>query len=74
MRTLPIAFVAASVVLAGCAASKTQYFKQGANKHDTESAIAECQYQVRLNKTPKAEQSELMNLCMQGKGYRSRRA
>lgn len=74
MRSLQLVLVTASLVLLGCAAPrKFEYVKQGATKFDTENAVSECQYQVRLNKTPKAEQGELMNLCMQGKGYRYKR-
>ena len=78
MRALPTACFAVAVplLLAACSSSAPRYSKQ-ANESDAQTAMSECEYQIRLNKTPKADQDELRNLCMQGKGYRgekSRRA
>ena len=38
-------------------------------REQKESAVSEWSYQIRLNKTPAAEQRELLELCMKGKGY-----
>lgn len=46
------------------------YFKDGVSLYDTNSALSECEYQVRVNQTPPFEQDELIRLCMQGKGFR----
>ncbi|MCD0416771.1 hypothetical protein LOC51_06045 [Rubrivivax sp. JA1024] len=43
------------------------------SEHQRTDALSECNYQIRLNKTPAAEQPELLKLCMQGKGYRLKR-
>jgi predicted small lipoprotein YifL len=63
--------LALPLMLAACGSSAPRYVKQEANAEDSQTALSECEYQIRLNKTPKAEQDELRNLCMQGKGYRA---
>ncbi len=63
--------MAVPLMLVACSASAPRYVKQEASEEDARTAMSECEYQIRLNKTPKAEQDELRNLCMQGKGYRS---
>lgn len=60
-----------TLLFAGCAApQKFDWIKEGASRHDKESALSECNYQIKLNKTAPAEQTDLLKLCMQGKGYR----
>jgi organic hydroperoxide reductase OsmC/OhrA len=63
--------LALPLVLAACGSSAPRYVKQEVSAEDAQTAMSECEYQIRLNKTPKAEQDELRNLCMQGKGYRA---
>ena len=63
--------VAVPLMLVACGSSAPRYAKQGVSDADAQTAMSECEYQIRLNKTPKNEQDELRNLCMQGKGYRS---
>jgi hypothetical protein len=63
--------VAVPLMLAACSSSGPRYVKQEISEEDARTVVAECDYQIRLNKTPKAEQEELRNLCMQGKGYRA---
>lgn len=63
--------IAVPLTLVACGSSGPRYVKQGVSEEDVQTAKSECEYQIRLNKTPKAEQDELRNLCMQGKGYRS---
>ena len=68
---LQIAIVAVSAALAACASPpRYEYVKEGASAHQRTDALSECQYQIRLNKTPASEQHDLQRLCMQGKGYR----
>jgi uncharacterized lipoprotein YajG len=63
----------AVALMTGCAApQKFDWIKEGASKHEKESVLSECTYQIKLNKTSVTEQSELLKLCMQGKGYRYR--
>jgi hypothetical protein len=52
---------------------KYDFVKDGVTEHQKVDALSECQYQIKLNKTPVFEQKELLNLCMQGKGYRYKR-
>ena len=62
--------LAIPLTLAACGSSAPKYTRPVT---DTEAptAMSECDYQIRLNKTAKADQEELRNLCMQAKGYRS---
>jgi hypothetical protein len=66
---LSIAFI-----LSACASvSQYDWVKEGASQNQKTDALSECQYQIRLNKTPGTEQAELLKLCMQGKGFRIKR-
>jgi hypothetical protein len=63
--------VAIAFFATGCASPpKYDYVKEGASSHEKQNAISECSYQIKLNKTPVAEQGNLLKLCMQGKSYR----
>jgi hypothetical protein len=46
--------------------------KEGGTAHQRTTALSECTYQIKLNKTPPEQQKELTKLCMQGKGWRLR--
>jgi hypothetical protein len=60
--------------ISACAGpARYAYVKDGASTGMQTDALSECQYQIRLNKTPPAEQAELLRLCMQGKGFRLKR-
>ena len=63
--------LAVPLMLAACSSSAPRYVRQEISEEDSRTAVSECEYQIRLNKTPKADQEELRNLCMQGKGYRA---
>lgn len=72
MRATHHTFLAIAVPLMLAACSSTpHYSKQGAGEEDAKTSMSECEYQIRLNKTPKSDQDDLRNLCMQGKGYRT---
>lgn len=74
MTLKPLIVAIALTTLAGCATpARYDYVKEGASGYEKTNALSECKYQVKLNKTPVAEQGELLNLCMQGKGYRYKR-
>ena len=63
-----------AALFAGCAAPpKFDWAKEGVSKHERESILSECSYQIKLNNTSGSDQAELMGLCMQGKGYRYRK-
>ena len=65
---------ASFLLLAACETPpKFDYVKEGSSQYDRTNALSECEYQVKLNKTPAAEQQQLRHLCMQGKGYRYKR-
>jgi len=63
-----------SVVFVGCAApARYGYVKEGSTQAQGVDAMSECRYQIQLNKTATEKQNELLQLCMQGKGFRLRR-
>ena len=64
--------MAVPLMLAACGSSKPRYTKQGPSEEDAITSMSECDYQIRLSKTPKSEQEELRDLCMQGKGFRAK--
>lgn len=62
------------VALCACAApARYDYVKEGTSEYQKIDAVSECDYQIRLNKTPGTEQADLRRLCMQGKGFRYKR-
>jgi hypothetical protein len=73
MRNI-VLITSAAFLLSACASPAVYaWVKEGASEHQRTNDSSECTYQVRLNKTPAAEQNELHRLCMQGKGYRLKR-
>ena len=59
------------LILSACSSTPdSEYMKEGASETQRTDALSECQYQVKLNKIEEDEQAELINLCMQGKGFR----
>jgi hypothetical protein len=71
---LNLSVVLVAAFLSACASTpKFDYVKEAASSHQKTDALSECQYQVKLNKTPVTEQQELIRLCMQGKGFRLKR-
>ena len=64
--------LAVPLLLAACGTSSPRYVRQAVSEEDGKTAMSECDYQIRLNKTPKGEQEELRELCMQGKGFRAK--
>ena len=73
MKSLIIA-AGAAVLLSACASPpRYAYVKEGASAHTTQSAMAKCEYQVKLQKTPVGEQAGLKRLCMEGEGFRYKR-
>lgn len=59
--------------LVGCAAPRYDYVKEDASPFQRTSALSECRYQIKLNKTYVKDEAELTKLCMQGKGFRLKR-
>lgn len=68
----PLSLLLAALIVSACSSPRYDYVKNGATFAQKTDALSECQYQIKLNKTPVAEQAELRQLCMQGKGYRYR--
>ncbi|MBA4330170.1 MAG: hypothetical protein C0428_18240 [Polaromonas sp.] len=70
-KSLLSSSVFVATLLAGCAApQKSDWVKEGVSKDGKETALSECSYQIRLNKTSAMDVKELTNLCMRGKGFR----
>lgn len=64
--------VAVIATLSGCAETRYNWVRPNTTSTDRTTALSECQYQIKLNKTEPSRQNELMTLCMQGKGFRWR--
>jgi hypothetical protein len=64
--------VTASTLVACAAPVQTQWLKEGGSDFQRTDALSECQYQIKLNKTPALQEPELLRMCMQGKGWRLR--
>jgi hypothetical protein len=60
------------VMLSGCAETRYNWIRPNTTSSDRTTALSECRYQIKLNKTESAKQNELLALCMQGKGFRWR--
>lgn len=73
MKNIILGVVLVLSVSACAGPARYAYVKDGASTGMQTDALSECQYQIRLNKTPPAEQAELLRLCMQGKGFRLKR-
>lgn len=74
MLVRALVVLAVSSLVAGCAAPpKQDWVKANTTTAQKEDAVSECTYQIKLNKAPTSEQSNLLTLCMQGKGFRYQR-
>lgn len=62
----------AAIAIVGCAGPQPTWRKEGVAAEGARSALAECKYQVGLNKIPEDKQRVLINNCMEGKGFRLR--
>jgi len=60
--------------LTSCAApARFAWTKAGVSAYDTDSALAECRYQVGLSKVGPYQEPHVVNQCMMGKGFRYER-
>lgn len=71
-RTAVTLLALATFTMSGCSSTPREWYKEGIQPDDTQTALSECRYQVGLNKIPKGEQEELVKNCMEGKGFRLR--
>jgi len=73
-QAITLAALCSAFLLSACSSPpRYAYVKEGASKHTTQSAMAKCDYQIKVQKTPPGEQAELKKLCMEGEGYRLKR-
>ncbi|GAO73512.1 hypothetical protein CSE6_041_49490 [Comamonas sp. E6] len=73
MKSLVITLGAAALLSACASQPRYAYVKEGASSHATQSALAKCEYQIKVQQTPIGEQPGLKKLCMEGEGYRYKR-
>lgn len=66
-------FLAVLFLSACVSAPRVDWVRADTTQMQKENAVAECNYQIRLNKTPVIERDELLSLCMRGKGFRLQR-
>jgi len=71
-KSVVVLAVSAVAFLAGCASPQPSWRKEGIAADGARSALAECKYQVGLNKVAEDKQRELISNCMEGKGFRWR--
>jgi hypothetical protein len=62
----------ALAALAACSSTKPQWFKNGVNEFDTANFESECKFQTGLAKIKGDHAEELVEHCMQAKGFRLR--
>jgi hypothetical protein len=60
------------MLVSACASPQPAWRKSGVSADDTLSALSDCKYQIGLNKIPDAQQKDMLNQCMKGKGFRWR--
>ena len=65
--------LASTALLTACGPTKYAFVKKGSDAQETQSAVAQCNYQIQLQKTPQTQQNNLRQLCMEGQGYRVKR-
>lgn len=71
-KSVAILAVSAVAFIAGCASPEPSWRKESVSAEGARSALAECKYQVGLNKIAEDKQRELITNCMEGKGFRWR--
>jgi hypothetical protein len=71
-KSVVVLAVSYTAFIAGCASPQPSWRKEGVAAEGARSALAECKYQVGLNKVAEDKQRELITNCMEGKGFRSR--
>lgn len=69
-KSVAVLAITSAAFVAGCAGPNWR--KEGIAAEGVRSAIAECRYQIGLNKVPEEKQKALINDCMEGKGFRWR--
>lgn len=55
MKSLIIAVGTAALLSACASPPRYAYVKEGASSHTTQSALAKCEYQIKVQKTPPGE-------------------
>jgi hypothetical protein len=66
--------VFSALFVVGCETPpKFDWVNSNATVAQKENTLADCEYQIKLNKTPPGQQQDLRNLCMRGKGFRWQR-
>lgn len=62
--------LAATSVLISCASNPPAWYKAGYSKFETENALAQCEYDVSMQKLPDDKQVRAVNNCMIRQGFR----
>tara|TARA_R110000787_G_scaffold98207_1_gene202123 strand:+ start:1214 stop:1441 length:228 start_codon:yes stop_codon:yes gene_type:complete len=72
-KTFIYSTILSAALLTACATPQPTWKKSGVTLDDTQTALAECRYQVKLNKIADSEQEHVIADCMESKGFRWRR-
>jgi hypothetical protein len=59
-----------SISLAGCAGPG--WYKKGISEEETRTRLAQCKYNVSMNKVSQSEKEDIISDCMEGQGFRMR--
>lgn len=71
MRTKLVASAVVVVALSGCVMPpQPSWVKSNVSPNDSETALAQCKYQVGMNKVDATTAPDLIKECMEGKGFR----
>lgn len=62
----------APLLLGACVMPQEAWRKDGVNPHDTDTALAQCRYEIGMNPTSAERERQLLVDCMQARGFRWR--
>ena len=64
------AVVASACLFISCVINPPAWYKEGYNKFDTENALAQCEYDVSMQKIPDEKYASTVKNCMIRQGFR----
>lgn len=62
--------IAVVMLVAACATQRPSWHKSGVSPDDAQSALAQCKYDVGMNKVADQKEATLVQSCMESKGFR----
>lgn len=62
----------APLLLCACVMPRQAWHKDGVNPHDTDTALAQCRYEIGVSPASAEREKPLLADCMQARGFRWR--